>query len=582
MRINMTVYQQKPSDIYWFRKRVPTELVPAYQQYTGKKVAQVKTSLGTKDKKEAQQLGIIQLNKFKELMDFLDARAHLSDGALRKARISLWVGGLTREIKKNIDLQFIRELQELVASELKEAKALKEKSGNDAIIKPKINRKEARVVEYIRHLQNAERVLHMQERMFTDPHFDASKEAIAAIENFEDAELRMRDHLLQSLKQGGLDKSKAISASIVSNKKTITQALDTWIETRTTRKRGIGEWRHAVKRFVELHGDLPVDVIDDSHIVQFRQALIKVPVLKQHALQNKPLPELVKLAESGKLPSTEKRKPGSINKLLIAISSILEVMVNDGVISRNPAKKKLLKKDDDGSKRPPYAMQELSTLFHSDIYLTNYWSNPVQDKPSRFWVPLIALFCGFRIEEICQLRASDIRQKNNVWYISINTEYGRQYKSKAALRDVVIHEELLKIGFLRFVKEQKTESHKPLFHDLTQKSDGRLSSYFSNWYSRYAASIGIKNNNKTFHSFRDNFSDALNNAGFSDRQICELMGHASEGAKKHYGDGIWLATIARQMENMEYPELDLSHLYAASADKPASISGGRVFKIKKK
>ena len=577
--MSLPIYKDD-AGIWWFRKRLPTALALAYQEHSGYKTPQVKISLGTKSEAEAKLQGAEQLTKYSQLIQYLRARAHLSPEELQKARWSLFAGGLTKTIKKQIDLELIQTLQRKVEGELEGAKGRLKVSDGDEVVtpSPKFNRREMTLKEYVRYLQIAARNLNVYERMFTEQGFDPSAELRKLSQQLDDNEVNLRDFIIKAVKEAR-DTSKPISHAVLNSQKpTITDAIDTWIEVRDPRSRSITEWRYAVKRFTELHGDIPVDTIEDSHIVEFRKALAKIPARLPTALRDKPLPELIALADSGKLTGMgNERSPSAINKLIVAIGSILDVMLDDGVIARNPAKNKLLAKDDDGTKRPPYEIEDLRTLFTSEIYCGDYWSSPAcrDDRPSHYWMPLVALFAGFRIEEISQLTVTDVRCEKGVWYISINTDYGRKYKSKAAIRDVVIHQELLKAGFLRFVNEQKKLGHKRLFHDLTKTADGRLSGVFSNWYSRYATKVGIKNNGRTFHSFRDNFSDALDNGGFSDRQIERLMGHALDGVKKNYGNGVWLRTVARQMKKMEYPELDLSHLHAFSSVENALASHAR-------
>lgn len=563
--MTLPVYWDERKKLWWFRKRVPTDLLASYEEHTGKKSGMVKVSLG-QDEKAARLLAVTQLEKFNDLMRYLRSRAHISTSSTWRTRVDLWMSGMTKVLKRTLDLELLQNLRELVEMELSAMNDKLEAEGGDVWVSPnaKFNRKEMRLADYIKYLQNNQRLLHIHERMFLEPNYNPTKELEESRILLENNELRVRDYILNALQQGKLGVSPANPASIVSNKPTITQAIDKWIEKNKPRERSIVEWRYAVKRFVELHGDLTVDAIDDSHVVAFRQALAKIPSRLPKTVLNKSLPELVRLADTGKFTGRGKeRSPASINKLLVALNSILEVMVDDGVIPRNPAKKKLLAKDNDGTQRPPYEMDELKALFTSEMYKSNYWNSPAKaaNKPWRFWLPLISLYTGFRIEEVSKLKISDVRQLDGISYFSINTEGGRKLKTKAAIRNVVIHDNILKAGFMRFVEEQKQEGHNLLFNDRTGAADGRLSGSMTNWYRRYAEEIGIRNNGKTFHSFRDNYNDACENAGLTDRQISRLMGHQLQGAKKSYGNGLWLKTTADLLRRVRYPDLDLSHLY---------------------
>ena len=49
------------------------------------------------------------------------------------------------------------------------------------------------------------------------------------------------------------------------------------------------------------------------------------------------------------------------------------------------------------------------------------------------WVPLIALFSGMRSNEICQMRASDVRRKDGIWVFNVTDDAaGQSLKTEAA------------------------------------------------------------------------------------------------------------------------------------------------------
>jgi integrase len=93
---------------------------------------------------------------------------------------------------------------------------------------------------------------------------------------------------------------------------------------------------------------------------------------------------------------------------------------------------------------------------------------PTWEKPSRFWVPLIAMFTGMRKSEIVQLYKSNIAEVDGVLCIKIDTrEEGQSLKSPSWRRLVPIHSHLLALGFLEFAGQDG-----PLFPEL--KTSGRF------------------------------------------------------------------------------------------------------------
>jgi hypothetical protein len=130
------------------------------------------------------------------------------------------------------------------------------------------------------------------------------------------------------------------------------------------------------------------------------------------------------------------------------------------------------------------------------------------------------------------------------------------------LRNMPVHDDLLKIGFLKYVEERKKDGEDALlFSDLKRNARNKYAPVVSNWFGRYTKSIGIKNNKKSFHSFRDHFNDAAEDAELSDRQIMRLMGQALDGSKKHYGNGAATRKLHESINRISFYGLDLSHLY---------------------
>lgn len=94
--------------------------------------------------------------------------------------------------------------------------------------------------------------------------------------------------------------------------------------------------------------------------------------------------------------------------------------------------------------------EEVQKIFNPETFVP--WA---KKYPHRWWCPLIALYTGARINEIAQLKVSDIIQDQGVWCFSVQKTVDedlaqstgkrtrQSLKGKSAIRKVPIHESLL-------------------------------------------------------------------------------------------------------------------------------------------
>lgn len=94
-----------------------------------------------------------------------------------------------------------------------------------------------------------------------------------------------------------------------------------------------------------------------------------------------------------------------------------------------------------------FSPDDLKALFESEVYRTGAFSAPHQ-----YWLLLLGLFTGGRLNELCQLCPSDIVFRDGVWVISIlDEERGKRAKTAASRRLIPVHSKLIELGFLTFV-----------------------------------------------------------------------------------------------------------------------------------
>lgn len=340
------------------------------------------------------------------------------------------------------------------------------------------------------------------------------------------------------------------------------------------------QYQQHSRRFIEFVGaGTPVEQIDRDAIVAYRELLKRVPA---NAVKLFPAKTFQQIADSPRAAKYAPLHPRSINKVLETLSSLFRFAEEWGFIARNPAKGLQLEIDTAGdpNRRRPYTMEELQRIFDAPLYRgcvndeSGFSRTGTQViRRHRFWIPLIALYTGMRLNEICQLRLEDIKEENGIAYIDIRErrEDGsiapdKSLKNKAARRKVPIHPELQRIGLLDYVASLRAQNEERLFPALAYAKSGGYSDAFQKWYSRFLGTVGLKdgkgNGGLVFHSFRHTFRDRLREAEVNLEYANRLCGWTeSNSTAADYGEGVSVAKLSEQIEKVSYLDLNLSHLY---------------------
>jgi len=212
----------------------------------------------------------------------------------------------------------------------------------------------------------------------------------------------------------------------------------------------------------------------------------------------------------------------------------------------------------------PYTTDELNALFHAPLFNVpeNERIRPAKHtvETTLCWVPLVALYSGMRLGEICQLRTSDVQRDGAVWFFNVSEEAeGQSIKTLAGIRRVPLHSILVQCGFLDYLKALPAGSLWPALKP--GGPDGKLSWYLSKRFTEFRRMAGIDRPRLSFHSLRKNFATALDNAGATRDDIAALIGHERGFTLETYSGGKGLRALREIMQRVRYPGLRLSHLH---------------------
>lgn len=246
----------------------------------------------------------------------------------------------------------------------------------------------------------------------------------------------------------------------------------------------------------------------------------------------------------------EKNSITTVNNRIIRISAFLNWCVEDEYLDKNRlANKKtkiISKKKAKKWERISYTSEDLHRLFKSSWYTKNLLLN-LKEHPDKIFVPLIGLYQGFRVNEICSLYIKDILTVKNVYCFNIEEdEADKHIKGDLTERIVPIHPKIIELGFLDYVAYQKEQGQKRIFPNLyyiNGKGYGQpFSKKFNNknfkaeFIDEEFLQSGAKKR-KDFHSFRHTFTENLKDVdGVQDGALNYLNGHYTDShSQKTYG-----------------------------------------------
>jgi integrase len=270
----------------------------------------------------------------------------------------------------------------------------------------------------------------------------------------------------------------------------------------------------------------------------------------------------------------------NVNTYLNKLCGVFNWALREQMIDRNPAlglkvPDPTLRRD----KRLPFSSKQLRAIFSAPLYVGcqddgHGYAKPGHNRPrnARFWIPLVGLFGGLRLNEACQLDVADITTIDGIACFAVTAAASsertdKRLKTASSERVVPIHPELLVLGFMAFVAQRKRAGEVKLFGEVGIGASGYRSATFSAWFTRFSGKAGVRSDKTCYHSFRHVFRDALREARV-DRDIALALGGwsrpggsgGSTSASDAYGSGYRVATLFEAISTVRYPDLDLSHL----------------------
>ncbi|MDL2267987.1 site-specific integrase, partial [Desulfovibrio sp. OttesenSCG-928-G15] len=350
-----------------------------------------------------------------------------------------------------------------------------------------------------------------------------------------------------------------------------------------------GSWRPKVagmerKKFelftavVDPSNTLTVDAIRAKHLVRYKEILHLMPANKgkKKEYRDLPLKDLLALVEAGSVPKEMRMEPNTIRTYCQSLTTFINWAARMEYHTNSAIAKNLQIKAEKQAHeyRDPFTTEDIQKLF-SPEELTK------QSKPSFFWIPLLGLFTGARLEELAQLHTDDIVFVNQqedarpvftaatgeglgtgqlgqlepvegetlCLFINKGKPYQR-LKTSGSRRYVPLSPVLAyELGFLDYVASvfthcssngigadestSQSRGEGRLFPELTRKKEtDNFAHSVSKWFNTHRKRVGViaqpGAGKKDFHSFRHTVARWCEQNGVPEKSAARYIGHTHD------------------------------------------------------
>ena len=293
-------------------------------------------------------------------------------------------------------------------------------------------------------------------------------------------------------------------------------------------------------RCLEHFGDCDVSTITRDDALGFMNILSKLPPNMKKKKQFAKL-SISTAAAKNKGPTLS---PKSVNMALNDISSFYIWCVRCEYTSKNPFEGLSVKELSQAiTQRLPWPIDELQQLFADDLF------HRQSCEPSEYFLPLLGLYTGARLNELCQLLTTDLHEIADIWVIHINNDdVDKSIKTEDSRRYVPLHPELIRLNFVEYVKRLKPGQ---VFPNLDY-ADGLHSGKYSKRFGTVRKRAKIEESD--YHSFRHSVTAELEKLNIREHLVSALLGHKHKQITfGRYGEPKHVRRLYRIISRLTFP-----------------------------
>jgi len=323
--------------------------------------------------------------------------------------------------------------------------------------------------------------------------------------------------------------------------------------------------QNTVRRWVELHGDLPIEKWTRAHLHKFDETLRGLPSSGRRDVRSLSILEAVKKGRAEGLDpigyKTRKRYSDhlkAMSKYAVARAGLLQ---SDPFAGYEPVGEKVKHSKAKQSDVIPYTPEQVGMIL-------DHCAKTFDRQTMDYWLPLFAAYTGARREEIGQLTVNDVRLVGNSYVLDItDLDEAQKIKNRHSLRTIPIPSPILSAGFIEYWQARKAAGARYLFQrtytdNLTKKKSlvevapdkrGRFTEVYGRNFPRTVREkLGLTEKGMTFHSMRHSWTDAARRAKI-DKETRRLIAGRLDGedvVEAGYGGDDLLATKLEALEEI--------------------------------
>ena len=348
--------------------------------------------------------------------------------------------------------------------------------------------------------------------------------------------------------------------------------------------------RAGMALFAEFMGDLPLRGIDSDKLRQFRDGPLRTIPGKANHLRKQfrgtTMKETIELiGEAGiawplMSQNMQEERMQWLARLFswlhrkewITANPAIPLVGETGLTKAARKEKRRESGLEDETGREPFGQDELKQIFGLSWFATGSGAHFVKPRywyPFEYWLPLLGLFAGCRIQEASQLHLSDVKEEEGIWVLDLNENTADKSlkNTGSSRRQIPVHPRLIELGFLAYCERLKDEGFRRVFPELTwAKSDARYAKETGRKMSKMLEQLGMPRNGlKVFHCLRHNLNNALI------RVPLDVLPNADQNLRKF----IQYTVIGHQLGD----DVNIKHYMTTSMGERLALMSGVVYEL---